>query len=227
MDHEADLSPYLGSAIRQHEGSLGMLKSKVSSTVLGMTSCGYVWFVTDQSGITAVVPTFASGTLLVRSRRQQTPFGNFTLGKSRRALAATKQDSNPVAESASGTSPNSPTSGTFHSSLPLNPSTPSRALHTSRSYLADFSFPTTPADIYSESMVHQGSYVGNKTFDLTTLGETLFPLFCISVHERAWISAGYGVWGKEEWLKHFWTVLDWSKVSEAYKTWVPDSSTCI
>jgi Fe-Mn family superoxide dismutase len=62
---------------------------------------------------------------------------------------------------------------------------------------------------------------------LTTLGETLFPLFCISVHECAWITAGYGVWGKEEWLKHFWTVLDWSKVSQAYGKWVSDITTQI
>jgi len=30
------------------------------------------------------------------------------------------------------------------------------------------------------------------------------------------MSAGYGVWGKEEYLKRFWTVLDWMKVSHVY-----------
>ncbi|KNZ71712.1 Putative 37S ribosomal protein S26A, mitochondrial [Termitomyces sp. J132] len=45
----------------------------------------------------------------------------------------------------------------------------------------------------------------------------LFPLFCISVNEHAWMAAGYGVWGKEAWLKEFWTVLDWKKVSQAYE----------
>jgi len=44
------------------------------------------------------------------------------------------------------------------------------------------------------------------------------------VHERSWMAAGYGVWGKEEWLKQFWTVLDWAKVSEAYAKFVPDST---
>jgi Fe-Mn family superoxide dismutase len=62
---------------------------------------------------------------------------------------------------------------------------------------------------------------------MTTLGETLFPLFCISVHECAWITAGYGIWGKEEWLRHFWTVLDWHKVSQAYMKWVPDTTAYI
>ena len=72
-----------------------------------------------------------------------------------------------------------------------------------------------------EALSTERNSVGAR-FDLTTLGETLYPLFCVSVHERAWISAGFGVWGKEEWLKHFWTVLDWNKVSDAYAKWVPN-----
>lgn len=38
------------------------------------------------------------------------------------------------------------------------------------------------------------------------------------------MAAGYGVWGKEEWLKQFWTVLDWAKVSDAYAKFVPDTT---
>lgn len=30
------------------------------------------------------------------------------------------------------------------------------------------------------------------------------------------MSAGFGVWGKEPWLKEFWTVVDWAKASKAY-----------
>jgi len=30
------------------------------------------------------------------------------------------------------------------------------------------------------------------------------------------MSAGYGIFGKEEWMKHFWSVLDWEKVSSDY-----------
>ena len=48
-----------------------------------------------------------------------------------------------------------------------------------------------------------------------SIGSTLYPLFCVSVHEHAWMSAGYGIWGKEEYLKRFWTVLDWKNVSES------------
>lgn len=50
-------------------------------------------------------------------------------------------------------------------------------------------------------------------------GETLSPLFCVSVHEHAWIK-GYGVWGKEEYLTRFWNVLDWGKVGESHAKWL-------
>ena len=29
---------------------------------------------------------------------------------------------------------------------------------------------------------------------LDALGRTLYPLFCVSVHEHVWMAAGYGVW---------------------------------
>ena len=51
----------------------------------------------------------------------------------------------------------------------------------------------------------------------------LFPLFCVSVHERAWISAGYGVWGKEEYMKRFWSVVDWNKAVKVYENVVKPS----
>lgn len=71
-----------------------------------------------------------------------------------------------------------------------------------------------PASIY-EGEPESRSDPKTKT-EMLNVGEVLYPLFCISVHEHAWMAAGYGVWGKEEWLKKFWTVLDWGKVSQAY-----------
>lgn len=49
-------------------------------------------------------------------------------------------------------------------------------------------------------------------------GQNLNPIMCISVHEHAWLH-DYGVWGKEEYLKQFWTVLDWDKVSKHHERW--------
>ncbi|KZT62371.1 manganese and iron superoxide dismutase [Calocera cornea HHB12733] len=50
-------------------------------------------------------------------------------------------------------------------------------------------------------------------------GQSLNPIMCISVHEHAWLH-DYGVWGKEEYLKRFWTVLDWDKVSRYHRKWL-------
>lgn len=202
---------------------------RVAATAMGMTSSGYVWFVTDQSGLTAVIPTYGSGTLLVRSRRQETPAGGLVLGEGIKSRKANEQGTvtpgpDASAASTSGTSATSPTSGLSHCASPLNPSNQSRGLHTTRSVLADSTFYGSQASLYSNSPLNSNPYGKSSRFDLSTLGETLYPLFCVSVHERAWMGAGYGVWGKEEWLKQFWTVLDWEKVSQAYLKFIPDSS---
>jgi superoxide dismutase, Fe-Mn family len=52
---------------------------------------------------------------------------------------------------------------------------------------------------------------------LQNVGKVIYPLFCVAVYEHAWMSAGFGVWGKEDWLKEFWTVLNWEKVSKAFE----------
>jgi len=54
---------------------------------------------------------------------------------------------------------------------------------------------------------------------LRTAGDDLSPLMCLSVHEHAWMSAGLGVWGKEEYLRRFWSVVNWRKVSDVYRLW--------
>lgn len=53
------------------------------------------------------------------------------------------------------------------------------------------------------------------------IGQRLYPLFCVCVYEHAWMSADYGVWGMEEYLRRYWTVLDWAKVSKAFHQFNP------
>ncbi|KAF5332356.1 hypothetical protein D9758_016946 [Tetrapyrgos nigripes] len=48
--------------------SLAQLKSAFSAAAMGMFTNGYIWFITDTAGNTAVIPTFGPGTLLVRSQ---------------------------------------------------------------------------------------------------------------------------------------------------------------
>ena len=57
---------------------------------------------------------------------------------------------------------------------------------------------------------------GQKTNKSKDVGKKLFPLLALSVHEHAWMIAGYGIWGKEEYVKRFWSVVDWSFVSAGY-----------
>jgi Fe-Mn family superoxide dismutase len=125
-----------------------------------------------------------------------------------------------------GVSPSSPTSGVSGSNAPPSPTNPlhPRFLHSSArvSVLSNI----MPASLF-DGKSPSASLDRNKPqtkVDMLNIGETLHPLFCVSVHEHAWISAGYGVWGKEEWLKKFWTVLDWAKVSRSYEEAHPDHS---
>ena len=80
-----------------------------------------------------------------------------------------------------------------------------------RSYTGGYAFRT--------ASVH-----GEPRADVATAGDVLYPLFCVSVHEHAWMSAGYGVWGKEEWIKKFWTVVDWEQASEHYSQYISKRS---
>ncbi|ESK93615.1 manganese superoxide dismutase [Moniliophthora roreri MCA 2997] len=224
-DHQHKISVRLDGEIRKQHGSLAQLKSTFSAAALGMFTNGWVWLVTDPAGNLAVLPTFGPGTLLVRSRTYMAPTHDLGLGgellRFKRGMPLTEDSpefsssvppqsptSRPVPP---GTSPSSPASGVSGSSNPTSPNTlHPRFLHTSivRRQAGDY----LSASLFGSSSTPQP---GPKRTDLY-LGEKLFPLFCVSVNEHAWLSAGYGVWGKEEWLKKFWTVLDWEKVSRNY-----------
>ncbi|KIM33454.1 hypothetical protein M408DRAFT_19745 [Serendipita vermifera MAFF 305830] len=54
-------------------------------------------------------------------------------------------------------------------------------------------------------------------------GDDLSPLMCISVHEHMWMAGGYGIWGKEEYLRRFWNVVNWGKVSRVLDLWTPNA----
>jgi len=46
---------------------------------------------------------------------------------------------------------------------------------------------------------------GHSPASLDTLEETLYQLFCVSLHENAWIAAELGVWEMETYLERFWS----------------------
>lgn len=225
-NHEDKLDHHLLSFMKPQFGSLEQLKSVVSSAALGMISSGWVWYVTDKRGNTGVLATFGAGTLLVASRTQMFDSSRLDAGDAyqlgRQPLASDsagpKMSSSPSSP-LSGVPPTSPTSGVSHPVAPLHPSTSARALHTSASRAAEAAAPTS---IWSNDQRTTGnSALMNELTDVREtkfeqLGEVLYPLFCVSVQEHAWIGSGYGVWGKEEYLKRFWTCLDWKVVSESF-----------
>lgn len=50
------------------------------------------------------------------------------------------------------------------------------------------------------------------------MGENLFPLLCVSVHERDWLP-DYGMWGKEEYLMRFWECVNWDRIHELHTSY--------
>ncbi|THH21040.1 hypothetical protein EW146_g435 [Bondarzewia mesenterica] len=229
-NHEDSISEHLRHHIKHQFGSLSQFTSVVSAAAMGMFSTGWVWFVTDKRGNTGVIATYGAGTLLVSSRHQRfepSIFKDILLpGEGADALesedASAQTDPNP-SPPISGAPPTSPASGVTRQPPPLHPSSPARAFHTSASRADE---PVYPASIYRAGKPTQGnSTLVNDPMDLRgiqfeQLGEVLYPLFCVSVHEHAWLGSGYGVWGKEEYLKRFWTCLDWEQVSRTFVKFV-------
>lgn len=199
--HEEGISAALNQKIVSDFGSLGHLKSTMSAAALGMSSSGWVWCVQDANGSIGVVPTFGPGTVLVRNRIHSSPFYSPVVGEQ---LDPFKKPSASAKPTPSTTSPVSgtPTSRASNRTSDLSRTPQSRPVVTQApAYYA--------GDVLSRSRIGEFSKAGN----------ILSPLFCISVNEHAWISSGYGVWGKEEYLKQFWSVLDWEKVSRTSEHW--------
>ncbi|KAI0260935.1 Manganese/iron superoxide dismutase [Gloeopeniophorella convolvens] len=213
-DHEAELdaplpterTQTLRGAIATSFGSLQELKDHVAAAARGLAASGFVWLVTDAHGRLGVVATHAAGTLLAADRRQDA----VELGGVYQPAAATEAHgslaSAPPASPASGLAPPPPRAG---------PPTGARALSTAVRTGAPratnvWAEPGTGAE---DAGVLFGADGGVK---LDELGRALYPLFCVSVHEHAWLAAGYGVWGKDAYLARFWSCLDWAAVRGMY-----------
>lgn len=208
--NEDDISQYLGIKIRTDFGELDQLKSTFSAVAMGMFGSGWVWLVCDKAGSLAVVPTFGTGTLLISSRErvQRRVEPGLVIGEE----VATKP--RPVIP---GASASSPTSGASHT---LPPSHPPQTREFSLSAAAR----NGGMNYQAASILDRGrpnSYMPSQPSDLAH-GEMLYPLLCLSVHEHAWVSAGYGVWGKEEYLRRFWSVVNWKQASKHLGVYVPE-----
>jgi len=185
---------------------LEQLKSTVSAAAMGMSSSGWIWVAVDGRATMGVIPTFGAGTLLVRSRTKVLQSVDPVLG-----------ENYPTP-----TTPTTPPPQPTPSSTALGPNTPltsaTRGFHTSARVQ---SYGGKAVGLYGRDADGEAFDGEVPMADFGKIGTHLYPLFCLSVHEHAWLTAGYGIWGKEEYLKRFWTVLDWKKVSDAYTLFAP------
>ena len=172
-----------------------------------MFSSGWVWFVTDTGGELGVLPTFGPSTLLIRSRENMNYANGRVLGE------ADEEDLSPLrTPSLSPFSKTPPSPSLMPSSFNQGFSRPTTPLN--RSY---YHIDTTASGLFDPVDSLDAVSPTTATDRLQKVGSVIYPLFCLPVYEHAWMSAGFGVWGKEDWLKEFWTVLDWERVSKAYE----------
>lgn len=208
-------SSFFGTAIQKQFGGFDSLRSLFSAAVNGMAGSGYAWFVTDAKRNLAFVPTFASGTLLIRSGAGTVePITAPVLGEQ---LAQSSANSTrvPFSQASNPSTTSSPFSGTSHVPPQLYPSSPTRTFHTC--VLSRDDYKTRARSFYDPTASSFTPHGPQDSRDLTTLGEYIYPLFCISVHEHCWL-LDHGIWGKEKYLKEFWTVVDWSQVIKRFET---------
>jgi Fe-Mn family superoxide dismutase len=239
---------YLG--IEAQYGTLDGLKTSFSAAAMGVFSSGWVWCVTDARGNIGVLATYGAGTLLVSNRQQRFERDlSFDLG-GQYVPGSTLEGGEPGADGASdvpsglqpapgpfppssltGSPASSPTSGASLDPPVSSPMWPSRArsLHTTARALAGRVGTARPRSLFNMNQKKVGADALSQntdpqsTVDFERLGETLYPLFCVSVHEHAWMGAGYGVWGKERYLANFWDAVDWERAVGTYELFAPNS----
>jgi len=183
--------PKLLEAIEANFESLPAFKLAFSSMAYGMSGSGYVWLVQDREGYLGVVPTYGAGTLLAQNRMQ-------------RDGARTEWIQPSIVEKPETAAPRSlPPSARLQQQQQQQPA--SRQMSTS-----------SRSQFGSTSSVFRPNR--NNQEGIEARGEELFPLLCVSVHERDWLP-DYGMWGKEEYLMRFWECVDWSRVHRLWETY--------
>jgi len=191
-------------------GSQMHLQSSMSAAADGMSASGWIWLVSDQQGHLGIIPTYGSGTLLIRARQQRRPPIRGELPEPPQPTTA-----------ASTMHPSHPRSSTFHSQGPETTTLPtSGAIHRPPPPLAPREQQSRSINLTPSGTGVSSFYMNSSSFSHDNKrGVVLNPLLCISVYEHAWLSSGYGIWDKKEYLRRFWSVVDWEQVTKNYDYW--------
>ncbi|KAF8528923.1 Manganese/iron superoxide dismutase [Hysterangium stoloniferum] len=190
--------PDLWERIRVNFLDVGHFKSTFSAAAMGMTNSGWVWLVSDEQGNMEVVATFGAGTLLVRSRQHMRTSDIPILGESTDAPYMGTAMQRRIERQ------NLPHTVRAPNSVGI----PSEGNHI---------FSDAPMNVSGQIAARERNKNKSSGNPYQNMGDILTPLLCVSVQEHAWVGTGYGVWGKEEYLKRFWTVVDWARVDQACK----------
>ncbi|GAA5889743.1 hypothetical protein JCM16303_005364 [Sporobolomyces ruberrimus] len=187
-------------------GSLPTLISHFSAHVAGLhpgSGGSYIWLVTDPNGNLGVVGTYAGGTILVNERKQMGS-GPYSSGDLK-VLGETIEQ--PVPTETTTTS--EPSSSSIPSSTQSSESkwqTHQSSRSTSSNLLS--SATPSPSSVFSSTITSHNN-------PSQAIGRSLHPLLCVSTHEHCYLE-DYGVWGREEYVKQWWTKVDWKKVEESF-----------
>ncbi|THH12325.1 hypothetical protein EW145_g86 [Phellinidium pouzarii] len=212
---QREMSPEFSGILKVQYKDLDHLKEEFIASAMGMASSGWLWLVTDGQNRLTVLPTFGAGTLLVRSGHELPQSEESSVINSSPTASLPHKAFSPslgvFPSPHDGPPPSSPVSGISSTPPSLNSHSPSRTFHTSIA---------RPA-IKNPSVT---SFNAQNALDLAairkralTIGAKVYPLMCLSIHEHAWISGGLGVWGKEEYVRRFFSVVNWSKVSDTFQ----------
>ncbi|GAA6063328.1 hypothetical protein JCM10212_003914 [Sporobolomyces blumeae] len=201
-------------------GSLPALISHFSAHVAGLhpSSGAYVWLVTDPNGNLGVVGTYAGGTVLVNERRQM-GYGPYSSVDLKVLGEQVEQPVAPPASQPEGTAPgetgstapsaSSSASSSSSSAWQTVPSSrPASSASSSASTLLSSASPS-PSSLFS-------SVLSSHNDPRNSIARSLHPLLCVSVHPHCYL-ADYGVWGREAYVKQWWTKVEWRKVEESFE----------
>ncbi|GAA5875714.1 hypothetical protein JCM5296_005593 [Sporobolomyces johnsonii] len=193
-------------------GSFPSLISHFSAHVAGLhpSSGAYIWLVTDPSGNLGVVGTYAGGTVLVNERRQM-GYGSYAnkdvkvLGEEIEVAeeAATPSASEEGAAAGAAATDAAPTQWET-----VSPSATPRSSNAKSNTLLSSAAPS-PSSVYASSL-------SSHNDPRASIGRALHPLVCVSTHPHCYLE-DYGLWGREEYVKKWWSAVDWRRVEEAFE----------